>query len=318
MICDPEGEYQALVSALHGQTIRIAPNSSNFINPMDIDIVHEDYKSAVSMKADFLFGMIELMVGRRSSLDGKEITCIDHAVEKVYERYKVNPVPENMPILGDLQQALYEQNIPEARDLALSMEMYVNGSLNVFNHRTNVDVNNRLVCYDVKDLGDTLKQLGMLIVQDQVWSRVAKNRELGKYTRYYMDEFHLLLREPQTAAYCVGMWKRFRKWGGIPTALTQNVKDLLASPQIENILENSSFMVLLNQAPGDREILARKFDISESQCEYITHAEPGCGLMLYGDVILPFINKIPKDTEMYRIMTTKLGEVAHQEGGASA
>lgn len=317
MICDPEGEYMALVAALHGQTIRIAPNSHSYINPMDIDIYHADDISPIQMKTSFIISMIELMVGKRGSLDGKEISCIDTAVQRVYAPYLANPVPENMPILGDLQQALIEQEAPEAHDLALSMEMYVNGSLNVFNHRSNVDYHNRLVCYDVKDLGDTLKPLGMLIVQDQVWTRVAKNREQGKYTRYYMDEFHVLLREPQTAAYCSAMWKRFRKWGGVPTAITQNVKDLLASPEIENILENSSFMVLLNQAPGDRAILEEKFNISKTQSAHITHADPGSGLMIFGDIVLPFSNKIPTDTEMYRIMTTKLTEVAHPKGGVS-
>ena len=183
------------------------------------------------------------------------------------------------------------------------------GSLNLFNHRTNVNVNNRIVCYDIKELGKQMKKLGMLIVQDQVWGRVTANRSSGKSTRYYMDEMHLLLKEEQTAAYSVEIWKRFRKWGGIPTGLTQNVKDLLASPEVSNIFENSDFVYMLNQAAGDREILAKKLGISPQQLSYVTHSGPGEGLIFYGNVILPFVDRFPQDTELYRIMTTKPEEV---------
>ena len=194
------------------------------------------------------------------------------------------------------------------QSLATALEIYVTGSLNVFNHRTNVDVNNRLVCYDIKELGKQLKKLGMLIVQDQVWGRVTENRAEGRSTRYYMDEFHLLLKEEQTAAYSVEIWKRFRKWGGIPTGITQNVKDLLASQEIENIFENSDYIYMLNQAAGDREILAKKLGISQHQLSYVTQSGEGEGLLFYGNVILPFVDRFPKDLKLYRIMTTKLTE----------
>ncbi|MCI7325814.1 conjugal transfer protein TraE, partial [bacterium] len=187
--------------------------------------------------------------------------------------------------------------------------IYVSGSLNVFNHRTNVDVNNRIVCYDIKELGKQLKKLGMLIVQDQVWGRVTANRAAGKSTRYYMDEFHLLLKEEQTAAYSVEIWKRFRKWGGIPTGITQNVKDLLSSREVENIFENSDFVYMLNQAGGDRQILAKQLNISPHQLSYVTHSGEGEGLLFYGNVILPFIDRFPKDTELYAVMTTKPNEI---------
>ena len=213
-----------------------------------------------------------------------------------------------MPILGDLYEALQKQDEREARHIATALEIYVSGSLNVFNHRTNVNVNNRIVCYDIKELGKQLKKLGMLIVQDQVWGRVTANRAEGKATRYYMDEFHLLLKEEQTAAYSVEIWKRFRKWGGIPTGITQNVKDLLASREIENIFENSDFVYMLNQAGGDREILAKQLNISPHQLSYVTHSGEGEGLLFYGNVILPFADKFPKNTELYRIMTTKPNE----------
>jgi len=211
--------------------------------------------------------------------------------------------------LEDLYEALKQQEEREAHHVATALEIYVKGSLNLFNHRTNVDIRNRLICYDIKELGKQLKKIGMLIVQDQVWGRVTKNRGEGKTTRYYMDEFHLLLREEQTAAYSVEIWKRFRKWGGIPTGITQNVKDLLSSREVENIFDNSDFIYMLNQAPGDRAILAKQLNISDHQLSHVTQSGEGEGLLFFGDVILPFEDHFPKDTELYRIMTTKLSEV---------
>lgn len=183
------------------------------------------------------------------------------------------------------------------------------GSLNVFNHRTNVELTNRLVCFNIKELGKQLKQLGMLVIQDQVWNRVTVNRAAGKTTRYYCDEFHLLLKG-ELASWSVEIWKRFRKWGGIPTGITQNIKDLLASREIENIFENSDFIYMLNQASGDRQILAKQLNISPHQLSYVTHSGEGEGLLFYGNVILPFLDRFPKDTELYRIMTTKPQEVS--------
>ena len=190
------------------------------------------------------------------------------------------------------------------------MEIYVTGSLNVFNHRTNVNIDNRLVCYDIKELGKQLKKIGMLIVQDQVWNRVTVNRSERLSTRYYIDEMHLLLKEEQTASYTVEIWKRFRKWGGVPTGITQNVKDLLSSREVENIFENSDYVYMLNQASGDRQILAKQLNISPHQLSYVTHSGEGEGLLFYGSVILPFLDHFPKDTELYSVMTTKLTEVA--------
>ena len=187
--------------------------------------------------------------------------------------------------------------------------MYVTGSLNVFNHRTSVDLSSRIVCFDIKQLGTQLKKLGMLIVQDQVWNRVTINRAEHKSTRYYIDEFHLLLKEEQTARYSVEIWKRFRKWGGIPCGITQNVKDLLGSPEIENVMENSDFIYMLNQSAGDRQILAKRLNISPYQLSYVTHSGEGEGLLLYGDTITPFTDHFPKNTELYKIMTTKPQEV---------
>ena len=312
IICDPEGEYAPLVAQFGGQVIQISPTSTNYINPMEINLNYSDDDNPLSLKSDFILSLCELIVGGRDGLQPIEKTVIDRAVHIVYQPYLNDPQPENVPILEDLYNALRQQTEKEAQTLATALEIYVTGSLNVFNHRTNVDVNSRMVCYDIKELGKQLKKLGMLIVQDQVWGRVTANGSEGKSTRYYMDEFHLLLREEQTAAYSVEIWKRFRKWGGIPTGITQNVKDLLASQEVENILENSDFICMLNQASGDREILAKKLGISPYQLSYVTQSGEGEGLLFYGNVILPFQDHFPKNTMLYKVMTTKLSDKAVQ------
>ncbi|HZK41884.1 MAG TPA: conjugal transfer protein TraE, partial [Clostridia bacterium] len=292
-ICDPEGEYYPLVERLQGQVIKISPTSGHYINPMDINLNYSEDESPLSLKSDFILSLCELIVGGREGLQPIEKTVIDRCVRMVYQAYLNEPKPENVPILGDLHIILLEQPEKEARLIATALEIYVSGSLNVFNHRTNVNIQNRLVCFDIKELGKQLKKLGMLIVQDQVWGRVTANRAEGRSTRYYIDEFHLLLKEEQTAAYSVEIWKRFRKWGGIPTGITQNVKDLLSSREIENIFENSDFVYMLNQAGGDRQILAKQLNISPHQLSYVTHSGEGEGLLFYGNVILPFADRFP-------------------------
>ena len=277
---------------------------------MDLNLDYSDDENPLSLKSDFILSLCELIVGRREGLLPVEKTIIDRCVRQVYQTYLNDPKPENMPILQDLYNTLRAQEEPEAQYVATALEIYVSGSLNVFNHRTNVDISNRIVCYDIRELGKQLKKIGMLIVQDQVWNRVTVNRAAHKTTRYYIDEFHLLLKEEQTAAYSVEIWKRFRKWGGIPTGITQNVKDLLASREIENIFENSDFVYLLNQAGGDREILAQQLNISEHQLSYVTQSNEGEGLICYGKVIIPFRDRFPKDTELYKLLTTKPQEIA--------
>ena len=310
IICDPEAEYYPLVQRLHGQVVRISPTSSQYVNPMDINLNYSEDDNPLALKSDFILSLCELVVGGKEGLQPVEKTVTDRAVRNVYRPFLADPDPEKMPILGDLYDELLKQPEPEAARIAAALELYVSGSLNVFNHRTNVELSNRLVCFDIKQLGKQLKKLGMLIVQDQVWNRVTVNRAERKSTRYFMDEFHLLLKEEQTAAYSVEIWKRFRKWGGIPTAITQNVKDLLASREVENIFENSDFVLMLNQAAGDRAILAKQLNISPQQMKYVTHTEAGEGLLFYGNVILPFVDRFPKDTELYRVMTTKPEEVS--------
>jgi hypothetical protein len=310
IIGDPEGEYYPLVHALGGQVIHISPTSKDYINPMDINMDYSDDDNPLGVKSDFILSLCELVMGSRNGIEAEEKSVIDRCLPLVYQKYFSDPIPENMPVLGDLYDCLRAQKEPQAQRIATALEIYVNGSLNVFNHRTNVELNNRIVCFDIKELGKQLRKLGMLVVQDQVWNRVTINRDSRKSTRYYIDEFHLLLKEEQTAAYSVEIWKRFRKWGGIPTGITQNIKDLLASREIENIFENSDFILMLNQAAGDRQILAKQLNISPYQLSYVTNSGEGEGLLFYGSTIIPFKDKFDKSLKLYSLMTTKLSDMS--------
>ena len=309
IIGDPEGEYYPLVNALGGQVIHVSPSSHDYINPMDINLDYADDDNPLGFKSDFVLSLCELVMGARNGIEAGEKSVIDRCLPVVYRKYFENPVPENMPVLGDLYRCLREQGEAQAQRIATALEIYVDGSLNVFNHQTNVELNNRIVCFDIKDLGKQLKKLGMLVVQDQVWNRVTFNRAAHKSTRYYIDEFHLLLKEEETAAYSVEIWKRFRKWGGIPTGITQNIKDLLASREIENIFENSDFIYMLNQAAGDRQILAKQLGISPHQLSYVTNSGEGEGLIFYGSTIIPFKDRFDKTLRLYALMTTKPSEI---------
>ena len=313
IIADPEAEYFPIVSRLGGQVVRLSPTSTQYLNPMDINVDYDD-EDPLTLKSDFILSLCELIVGGKEGLKPAEKTIIDRCVRLVYRDYLSDPKPENMPVLEDLYNLLRKQTESEAQHIATALEIYVTGSLNVFNHRSNIDVQNRLLCFDIKELGKSLKKIGMLILQDAVWNRVTANRAARKTTWFYMDELHLLLKEEQTAAYTVEIWKRFRKWGGIPTGITQNVKDFLLSREVENIFENSDFIIMLSQAQGDRQILAKQLGISPHQLSYVTHSGPGEGLIFYGSVIIPFVDRYPKETESYRIMTTRMEEVAAVDG----
>lgn len=315
MITDPEDEYSALVQRFGGQVIRIGALSPHHINPMEIPADYGEEENPIALKVDFLLSFCELVLDRKGGgLEAVEKTVIDRCTRQIYQEFYKNPSEENMPVLEDLYNRLLEQEEAEAWHVARSLEMYVHGSQNIFNHRTDVNVTSRLVCFNVKELGGQLKKIGMLIIQDYLWGRVSTNRNRGISTRFYIDEMHLLLKEPQTAAYTVEIWKRFRKWGGMPTGITQNVKDFLASKEIENIFENSDFILMLSQGSEDKEILAKHLNISSEQLAFVTHAGVGQGLLFYGDAILPFEDHFPKDLELYRIMTTKMSEV-HEQGG---
>ena len=309
IVADPEGEYYPLVEALGGQVIHISSTSKDYINPMDINLNYADDDNPLGMKSDFILSLCELIMGARDGMEPEEKSVIDRCLPLVYQKYLNDPKPENMPTLGDLYDCLREQKERQAQRIATALEIYVNGSLRVFNHQTNVELDNRIICFDIKELGKQLKKLGMLIVQDQVWNRVTINRNSKKNTRYYIDEFHLLLKEEQTAAYSVEIWKRFRKWGGVPTGITQNIKDLLASREIENIFENSDFIYMLNQASGDRQILAKQLNISPFQLSYVTNSNEGEGLLFYGNTIIPFKDKFDTSLKLYSLMTTKPSEM---------
>ena len=329
LICDPEGEYYPLVKALGGEVVKLATNSKDYLNPMDIQLSHKNDREALKLKSDFLITLCDAIAGGETGLANDEKGIIDRCIEGIYDEYFKDPRPEKMPILEDLYNALvkYEPDKAVSEELAIdakqkavrianSLVLYVHGSQNYFNHRTNVDSQNRIVCFDIRDLGKQLKELGMLIVQDAVWNRVSRNRERHVATRYYCDEFHLLLRDKQTAQYSVEIWKRFRKWGGIPTGLTQNVGDFLRSEEIEGILGNSDFVYLLNQNAKDQVILADKLGLSARQLQYVTNSESGCGLILFNDVVIPFVDRYPTDTKTYKIMNTKPEEVDEPAGAA--
>lgn len=312
IIADPENEYGPLVQQFgsQGQVIDISPTSTNYINPMDINLDYSDDENPITLKSDFILSLCDLIIGGKEGLSPIERTIIDRCTRLVYREYLQDPCPENMPILGDLYELLLKQSEPEAQNIATALEIYVNGSLNVFNHRSNIQMDqHRVLCFQLKSLGKALKEIGLLIMQDAVWNRVTANRSKHKTTWFYIDEFHRLLKG-QTGSFSVEIWKRFRKWGGIPSGLTQNVKDLLASREIENIFENSDFIYMLNQAQGDRQILAKQLGISPHQLSYVTHSGPGEGLLFFGNVIIPFVDHFPKDTLLYSVLTTRPDEIA--------
>ena len=304
IVVDPMGEYSPLIKRLGGQVIEIAPDSPHHINPMDIDLSFDE-ENPMALKADFILSLMELIVGGKDGLQPVERTVIDRCVRQMYREHLQDPETSKMPTLQTLYDLLCSQPEGEAVRLATALEIYVSGSLNVFNHETNVDLNRRLVCLDLKKLGAGLRTIAMLIMQDLVNSQVSMNFLRGIATWCYFDEFHVLLRDRLTASYCVAIWKMLRKKGCVPSALTQNVKDFLASPEIENIFENSDFLVLLSQAQGDRQILAKQLGISPHQLSYVTHTNSGEGLLFFGNTTIPFVDRFPQNTELYAIMTTR-------------
>ena len=311
VVVDPMGEYAPLVRRLGGQVIEIAPDSPNHINPMDIQLSTNDEDSPLSMKADFLLSLCELIVGGKEGLQPIEKTVIDRCVRLVYRELALGIGSGDMPLLQDLYEELLKQPEPEARRVATALELYCTGSLNLFNHPTNVQTDARVVCIVLKGMGENLRKIAMHITNEFVTSAVNTNHAEGLATWCYFDEFHILLRDPLTASYFVAVWKMLRKKGCVPSALTQNVKDLLASREIEAILDNTDFMILLSQAQSDRAILAKQLGISEHQLSYITHSNSGEGLLFYGSVTIPFVDRFPKG-EIYDLLTTRPEDMAHE------
>ena len=304
IIVDPMGEYAPLVRRLGGQVIEIAPDSPNHINPMDIQMGGNDEDSPLSMKADFLLSLCELVVGGKEGLQPIEKTVIDRCVRLVYRDLALGVGDGRMPLLQDLYEELLKQPEPEARRVATALELYCTGSLNLFNHPTNVKTDCRVVCIVLKGMGDNLRKIAMHVTNEFVNSSVNTNYQSGISTWCYFDEFHGLLRDQLTASYFVSIWQMLRKRGCVPSALTQNVKHLLASPEIQNILDNTDFMILLSQAQSDRAILAKQLGISEHQLSYITHSNSGEGLLFYGNVTIPFMDRFPRG-EIYDLLTTR-------------
>ena len=311
VIVDPMGEYVPLARRLGAQVIEIAPDSPHHLNPMDIQLNMNGGESPLSMKADFLLSLCELILGGKEGLQPIERTVIDRCVRQVYREMGLGLETAQTPLLQDLYEELLKQPEPEAKRVATALELYCTGSLNLFNHHTNVKTRSRVVCIVLKGMGENLRKIAMHITNEFVTQAVDDNHRAGVATWCYFDEFHVLLRDPLTASYFVAVWKMLRKKGCVPSALTQNVKDLLASREIENILDNTDFMVLLSQAQSDRAILAKQLGISEHQLSYITHSNSGEGLLFYGNVTIPFMDRFPRG-EIYNLLTTRPEDMAHE------
>lgn len=312
LIIDPEGEYRWIVKLLRGQIVRVALNSPVHINPMEINLFAQNEEDKdydpIAEKCNFVVSMCELILGDKAYLGKREVAVIDEACKKVYSRFAENPVPENMPILGDLYDELRSiqgEKREIAMNLSIALSRYVTGSLSYFNHRSNVNINSRLVCFDLKEMDANQRDLTMLIIQETIWDRVAANRAKKRFTWVDIDEFHLLLRNPLTAAYSVEIYKRFRKWGGVICGITQNIKDLFRSPEIQNILDTTNFIAMLNQSGDDARLLSEHLELSEEEESYIKSGEPGKGLLWVEGVKVPFEDDFPKNTICYKVMTTK-------------
>lgn len=314
IIIDPEREYTDLVAALNGETINVSPASTNYINPLDMSQDYSDEQSPLVMKSDFILSFCECLVGKQG-LTAKEKAIIDRCLTNIYAEYLQNFDHDKIPTLMDFYENIKAQPEDEAQGLALSLELYIKGNLNVFAHKTNVNTSNRVVSYDIKDLGKQLKTIGMLIVLDYVWNRITVNRARGKRTWIYLDEIYLLFANEQSANFLYELYKRARKWGGVPTGITQNVEDLLKSETARSMLSNTDFVLMLNQATSDRIQLARLLNISDNLLTHVTSSESGSGLICCGGSIIPFVDKFPHN-ELYDLMTTKLEEVTEDSGGA--
>lgn len=303
IIIDPEREYSVIGKNFNGEIIKIASDSKTTINPMDINENYGDDTDPVVLKSEFLISLFDLIIGGALGLSSTQKTLIDRVCRRTYETIK-----DRMPTFVDFYHILKEQEEEEAKQLVMDLEIYIEGSLSVFSLETNVDITKRLVVYDIKDLGKQLKTMGMLIVLDQVWNRITTNRERGVRTWLYIDEMQLLFTNEYSENYFFELWSRARKWGAIPTGITQNVETLLLSDLARRMLSNSDFVMMLNQAKSDRSQLVRLFDISEEQEKFVVNAPEGYGLMVFGDTTLPFYDHFPKDTQLYKMMSTKPGE----------
>lgn len=317
-VVDPECEYAPLAELLGGEVIRIAAGSNVHINPLDMDIKFADEDDPVTLKADFMCGICETAIGGRYGLSPIQKSIIDRCVREVYKPYMeylhrhpdITCAPDRAPTLVDFYERLLSQPEPEAQSVALALELYCTGSLDIFAHRTNVNTNSRFIIYDIKNIGSGLKELGLQVCLNDIWNKTIANQQLAKRTWFYLDEFYLLTQTESSARFLQQIWKRARKWGGVPTGITQNVEDLLASNEARSILNNCDFVMMLNQSPLDRAQLSQMFHISPTEQMHITNSKPGHGLIYTGKTIIPFADIYPSDTQSFRVMTTNPNDVA--------
>ena len=313
LIIDPEREYSPIAENFGGEMIHISASSKNYINPMDMSQEYSDDENPVILKSEFILSICECLLGGSAGLTGMERTIIDRCVRNVYADYMQDFDQTKIPTMLDFQLELERQPEVEARGVALALEIYTKGSLAIFAKKTNIDLQKRLVVFDIKDLGKQLKTMGMLIVLDAIWNRITQNRAVGRKTWIYMDEIYLLFTNEYSANFLFELYKRARKWGGIPTGITQNVEDLLRSELARRMLSNSDFILMLNQATSDRVELAHLLNISNTQMSYVTNSAAGQGLLFSGDSIIPFVDKFPTDTKLYQMMTTKIEELVEKK-----
>ena len=309
IVIDPEREYSSLIKALGGETIYISATSKSHINAMDMNKEYGDGANPVILKSEFILSLCEQLIGS-GSLGAKQKSIIDRCTANVYRYYQQGNYQGTPPTLQDFYDELLRQKEPEAKEIALAIELFVNGSLNTFAKETNVDTNNRLICYDILSLGKQLQAIGMLVVLDSILNRITKNRAKGRNTFIFIDEIYLLFQHEYSANFLFTLWKRVRKYGAYATGITQNVEDMLQSHTARTMLANSELIIMLNQASTDRLELAKLLNISDLQMSYITNVNAGEGLIKIGSSLIPFVNRFPKDTELYKLMTTKPGEGA--------
>ena len=310
IIVDPEREYSALVRAMGGEVIHISATSPNHINAMDLNREYGDGANPVILKSEFILSLCEQLIGS-GSLGAKQKSIIDRCTARIYWNYQENGYTGLPPTLQDFHTELMMQPEQEARELALAIELFTKGSLNTFAKHTNVDTNNRLICFDILDLGKQLMPIGMLVVLDSILNRITRNRAQGRQTFIFIDEIYLLFQQEYSANFLFTLWKRVRKYGAYCTGLTQNLEDLLQSHTARTMLANSEFLIMLNQAPTDKYELAKLINISDEQMGYITDVSPGCGLIKVGSALVPFENRFPQNTQLYKLMTSKPGEAIY-------
>ena len=307
IIIDPENEFAGLVKEFGGEVVEISSTSKNHINAMDMNKFYGDNANPIILKSEFVLSLCEQLMGK--SLEPQQRSIIDRCTAKVYAEYQKNDYQGEPPTLKDFREELLKQNEKEAKDIALAIELFSNGSLNTFAKQTNVNIHNRLVCYNILELKKQLQPIAMLVILDSIFNRITANRQKGRTTYIYIDEIYLLFQYEYSANFLFTLWKRVRKYGACCTGVTQNVEDLLRSDLARTMLANSELIIMLNQATTDRVELAKLLNISDAQLSFITNVEAGHGLIKIGNSLIPFVNKFPKDTELYRLMTTKLSEV---------